>query len=87
MEAVCWCKCVGSSSCHQVDINTNKELEGILNKQTRKHNATLIRAFLPGMVTRHHGKVVFISSKAGVSPTPSLAVHSGTKHMVEAVAR
>ena len=39
------------------------------------------------MVTRHHGKVVFISSKAGVSPTPSLAVHSGTKHMVEAVAR
>ena len=25
-------------------------------------------------------------SKAGVSPSPGLAVHSGTKHMVEAVA-
>ena len=27
-----------------------------------------------------------IDSKAGVSPSPGLAVHSGTKHMVEAVA-
>ena len=26
------------------------------------------------------------NSKAGVSPSPGLAVHSGTKHMVEAVA-
>jgi len=44
------------------------------------------RAFLPGMLERKAGKVVFISSKAGVSPSPGLAVHSGTKHMVEAVA-
>ena len=27
-----------------------------------------------------------LNSKAGVSPSPGLAVHSGTKHMVEAVA-
>jgi len=44
------------------------------------------RAFLPGMLEKKAGKVVFISSKAGVSPSPGLAVHSGTKHMVEAVA-
>ena len=30
-----------------------------------------------------HGMLI---SKAGVSPSPGLAVHSGTKHMVEAVA-
>ena len=35
---------------------------------------------------RGRGKVVFISSRAGVSPTAGLAVHSGTKHMLEAVA-
>ena len=39
------------------------------------------------MVTRRRGKVVFISSKAGVSPSAGLAVHSGTKHMLEAVAK
>ena len=39
------------------------------------------------MVTRRRGKLVFISSKAGVSPSAGLAVHSGTKHMLEAVAR
>jgi len=44
------------------------------------------RAFLPGMLEKKSGKVVFISSQAGVSPSAGLAVHSGTKHMVEAVA-
>ena len=39
------------------------------------------------MVTRQRGKVVFISSKAGVSPSAGLAIHSGTKHMLEAVAK
>ena len=39
------------------------------------------------LVIRRRGKVVFISSKAGVSPSAGLAVHSGTKHMLEAVAR
>ena len=39
------------------------------------------------MMTRRRGKVVFISSKAGVSPSAGLAVHSGTKHMLEAVAK
>ena len=37
-------------------------------------------------MSRGRGKVVFISSRAGVSPTAGLAVHSGTKHMLEAVA-
>ena len=39
------------------------------------------------MMTRRRGKVVFISSKAGVSPSAGLAIHSGTKHMLEAVAK
>ena len=45
------------------------------------------RAFLPGMLERKSGKIIFISSKAGVSPSPGLAVHGGTKALVEAVAR
>lgn len=44
------------------------------------------KAFLPGMLEKNKGKVVFISSKAGVSPSAGLAVHSGTKHLVEAIA-
>eukprot|EP00092_Neocalanus_flemingeri_P009236 GFUD01009941.1.p1 GENE.GFUD01009941.1~~GFUD01009941.1.p1 ORF type:complete len:254 (-),score=105.17 GFUD01009941.1:14-775(-) len=47
----------------------------------------MTRTFLPSMVEKKKGKVVFISSKAGVNPSPGLAVHSGTKHMVEAVAK
>ena len=47
----------------------------------------MTRAFLPGMVEKKKGKIIFISSKAGVNPSPGLAVHSGTKHMVEAVAK
>lgn len=39
------------------------------------------------IITRQRGKVLFISSKAGVSPSAGLAVHSGTKHMLEAVAK
>ena len=39
------------------------------------------------MVENKAGKVIFISSRAGVSPSAGLAVHSGTKHMVEAVAK
>lgn len=46
----------------------------------------MTRALIPGMLGRGRGKVVFISSQAGISPTPGLAIHSGTKHMVEAVA-
>ena len=45
------------------------------------------RAFLPGMLERRSGQIIFISSKAGVSPSPGLAVHGGTKALVEAVAR
>ena len=48
---------------------------------------TITRTFLPEMVSKGKGKVIFISSKAGVSPSPGLVVHSGTKHMVEAVAK
>ena len=39
------------------------------------------------MMDRKAGKIIFISSKAGVSPSPGLAVHGGTKALVEAVAR
>ena len=39
------------------------------------------------MMDKKRGKVIFISSKAGVSPSPGLAVHGGTKAMVESVAR
>ena len=45
------------------------------------------RTFLPGMLDRKAGKIIFISSKAGVSPSPGLAVHGGTKALLEAVAR
>jgi len=45
------------------------------------------RTFLPGLLEKKRGKIIFISSKAAVSPSPGLAVHGGTKAMVEAVAR
>ena len=45
------------------------------------------RTFLPGMLERRSGQIIFISSKAGVSPSPGLAVHGGTKALLEAVAR
>jgi len=47
----------------------------------------ITRTFLPHMVTKNKGKVIFISSKAGVNTSPGLTVHSGTKHMIEAVAK
>ena len=46
----------------------------------------MTHTFLPGMLSRSRGKVVFLSSRAGVVPSAGLAVHSGTKHMVEGVA-
>merc|ERR1712012_854219 len=45
------------------------------------------RALLPQMVEMQRGKIIFISSRAGVSPSAGLAVHSGTKHMLEALAK
>ena len=39
------------------------------------------------MVGMQRGKIIFISSRAGVSPSAGLAVHSGTKHMLEALAK
>jgi len=45
----------------------------------------LTRAVLPSMMKNQRGKIIFMSSRAGVSPTPGLAVHSGTKHMIEGV--
>ena len=54
---------------------------------SRANIMTLMIMIIMMMVTRRRGKVVFISSKAGVSPSAGLAVHSGTKHMLEAVAR
>jgi len=46
----------------------------------------LTRALLPDMIKQRSGKIIFMSSRAGIAPTPGLAVHSGTKHMIEGVA-
>lgn len=46
----------------------------------------LTRTILPAMLTNKKGKIVFMSSRAGIHPTPGLAVHSGTKHMIEGLA-
>jgi len=46
-------------------------------------NLNMTREILPGMLENKHGKIIFMGSKAGISPTAMLAVHSGTKHMLE----
>merc|ERR1719309_390804 len=43
----------------------------------------MTHAVLPGMISRKQGKLIFMSSRAGRTPTARLAVHSGTKHFVE----
>merc|ERR1712080_104293 len=45
----------------------------------------MTRLVLQEMISRGSGHILFMSSRAGVEPAASLAVHSGTKHMVEGI--
>ncbi len=47
----------------------------------------LTQAFLPGMRSRRQGRIIFVSSYAGVSPVPFLSVYAGTKAGLTALAR
>jgi short-subunit dehydrogenase len=47
----------------------------------------LTQAFLPGMRSRRSGRIIFISSYAGVSPVPFLSVYASTKAALTALAR
>lgn len=47
----------------------------------------LTQAFLPQMRSRHKGRIIFISSYAGVSPVPFLSVYAATKAALTALAR
>jgi len=46
----------------------------------------LVQAILPSMLTRKRGKIVWLSSVAGLQPVPFLGAYSATKHAIEAVA-
>jgi short-subunit dehydrogenase len=47
----------------------------------------LTQGFLPAMRARHSGRVIFVSSIAGVSPVPFLSVYAATKAALTALAR
>ena len=47
----------------------------------------LTQAFLPGMRARHRGRIIFISSYAGISPVPFLSIYAATKAALTALAR
>lgn len=47
----------------------------------------LARHYLKGMLTRGHGRVVFISSESGLSPAPEMAHYSATKTMQLGISR
>ena len=47
----------------------------------------LARHYLKGMFRRGHGRVVFISSESGISPTPEMAHYSATKTMQLGISR
>ncbi len=71
---------------HELDVQ--KELEMIqLNTSALVY---LTRLFLPGMVARHHGKILNVASTAAFQPGPLMAVYYATKaftlHFSEAIA-
>jgi 3-oxoacyl-[acyl-carrier protein] reductase len=47
----------------------------------------LTRHYLPGMLTRNSGRVVFIASEAALTPAPELPHYSATKTMQLAISR
>jgi 3-oxoacyl-[acyl-carrier protein] reductase len=47
----------------------------------------LSRHYLPRMLERGHGRIVFISSESGVSPAPEMAHYSATKTMQLSISR
>jgi 3-oxoacyl-[acyl-carrier protein] reductase len=47
----------------------------------------LARHYLPGMLKRNSGRVVFISSESGVNPAPEMAHYSATKTMQLSISR
>lgn len=46
----------------------------------------IAQGFLPGMVTKGRGKIVFVSSMAGLWTVPFAAGYSASKHALEAIA-
>jgi len=47
----------------------------------------LTQRFLPGMRARREGRIIFVSSFAGVSPVPFLSIYAATKAALTAMAR
>ena len=47
----------------------------------------LARHYLKGMLSRGHGRIVFISSESGISPAPEMAHYSATKTMQLGISR
>jgi short-subunit dehydrogenase len=46
----------------------------------------LVQAVLPSMLARKRGKILWLSSIAGLQPVPFLGAYSATKHAIEAIA-
>jgi short-subunit dehydrogenase len=46
----------------------------------------LVQAILPSMVSRKRGKIIWLSSIAGLQAVPFLGAYSATKHAIEAIA-
>lgn len=47
----------------------------------------LARSYLPGMLSRGSGRIVFLSSESAVSPAPEMAHYSATKTMQLSISR
>jgi short-subunit dehydrogenase len=58
-----------------------------LFEQNLMGSVRLTQRLLPGMRARRDGRVIFISSYAGVSPVPFLSVYAATKAALTALAR
>ena len=47
----------------------------------------LARHYVPKMLARNHGRVIFMASESGINPAPELPAYSATKTMQMSVAR